>query len=288
MSKTAHRIYIWIFIVIVGFAFFTLVINGTSYYSTSIEERFYHPDHAALKPSGVIGHGLGIVGTFCMIIGVGMYMVRKRVRRFRQVGILKYWLEFHIFLCTLGPVLVLFHTAFKFGGIVSVSFWSMVGVVASGVVGRFIYVRIPRTIEGRELTLNEVREMRENISHVLKEEFRLTETGHQAILAATVPTGAVQASGPLRLMSRTLHEMRTMRQLRAVVKTQGLSRSQGKHVLALARDEIRLNGRIERLQMMQKLFRYWHVAHLPFAIIMMIIMLVHVGVTLAFGYKWIF
>jgi hypothetical protein len=73
---------------------------------------------------------------------------------------LKYWLEFHIFLCSLGPVMILFHTAFKFGGIVSISFWSMIAVVVSGIIGRFIYIQIPRTIEGRELSLNEVREMK--------------------------------------------------------------------------------------------------------------------------------
>jgi len=39
---------------------------------------------------------------------------------------------------------------------------------------------------------------------------------------------------------------------------------------------------------MQQLFKYWHVAHLPFAIIMLIILIIHVGVTLTFGYKWIF
>jgi hypothetical protein len=39
---------------------------------------------------------------------------------------------------------------------------------------------------------------------------------------------------------------------------------------------------------MQNLFRYWHVAHLPFAFVMLIIMIIHVGVTLTFGYHWIF
>ncbi|MEZ4892884.1 MAG: hypothetical protein R2778_07680 [Saprospiraceae bacterium] len=39
---------------------------------------------------------------------------------------------------------------------------------------------------------------------------------------------------------------------------------------------------------MQKLFKYWHVAHLPFALVMLvIIMVIHVGVTLALGYRWI-
>ena len=39
---------------------------------------------------------------------------------------------------------------------------------------------------------------------------------------------------------------------------------------------------------MQKLFKYWHVIHMPFAIIMLIVVVIHVAVTLAFGYKWIF
>ena len=89
---------------------------GFSYYNVKVEERFFHPDHLKLKPSGVLGHGLGIVGSLLMIIGVFTYMARKRYRSLTRIGILKHWLEFHIFLCTLGPILVLFHTAFKFGG----------------------------------------------------------------------------------------------------------------------------------------------------------------------------
>ncbi|MEZ4951385.1 MAG: hypothetical protein R2784_18655 [Saprospiraceae bacterium] len=56
----------------------------------------------------------------------------------------------------------------------------------------------------------------------------------------------------------------------------------------LFKNEISLNNKINRLQTMQNLFKYWHVAHLPFAVIMLIIMVIHVGVTLAFGYRWIF
>ena len=141
-----------------------LAINGYQYYTTSLEERFFSPDHTMLKPSGDWGHGFGIIGTLMMIVGVGVYMIRKRYRRFFNVGYLKHWLEFHIFLCSVGPVLVLYHTAFKFGGIVSVSFWSMVLVVLSGVVGRFIYLQIPRSIQGQELSINELNSMKEELA----------------------------------------------------------------------------------------------------------------------------
>ncbi|MBN1199798.1 MAG: hypothetical protein JXA23_10635 [Bacteroidales bacterium] len=38
---------------------------------------------------------------------------------------------------------MLFHTSFKFGGLVAISFWSMAAVFFSGIIGRFIYIRIP-------------------------------------------------------------------------------------------------------------------------------------------------
>ncbi len=147
-----------------------MFINGYSYYYTSLEERFFHQSHNDLKPSGLFGHGFGILGSLMMIIGVSIYMIRKRIKRFHHLGYLKHWLEFHIFLCTVGPILVLFHTAFKFGGIASVSFWSMVIVVFSGIVGRFIYVRILRTINGQEINVTELLKKLNEIYDYLKNE----------------------------------------------------------------------------------------------------------------------
>lgn len=73
--------------------------------------------------------GLGILGTFMILFGVSIYIARKRYNFLAKYIRLKYLLEFHIFLCTFGPILVVFHTTFKFNGIVSIAFWSMVAVV---------------------------------------------------------------------------------------------------------------------------------------------------------------
>ena len=140
MSKISHKIFLSLLVGIVFITFVTLIYNGISYYRIGLEERVYHQDHLMLKPSGILGHGLGIIGSLLIITGVGSYMARKRYRSLSRLGILKHWLEFHIFLCTLGPIMVLFHTSYKFGGLVAVSFWSMVAVFISGVIGRFIYI----------------------------------------------------------------------------------------------------------------------------------------------------
>lgn len=289
MTKTAHRIYIGVLVLLVAATFISLMIMGGSYYRTPLEERFYHPDHALLKPSGTIGHGLGIIGTLCILIGVSSYMTRKRWRALRSVGILKHWLEFHIFLCAIGPVMVLFHTAFKFGGIVSVSFWSMVGVVISGIIGRFIYIQIPRTIHGRELSLQEVRGMKVNIGNVLKQTYNLPDDKVVTILDSVEQEASdVKGSFFSRQIRKWIHDKRTLHRLKTVILSTGMTRIEVKTLLRLVKNEMTLNQKIDRLQTMQKLFRYWHVAHLPFALIMLIIMVVHVAVTLAFGYKWIF
>lgn len=252
-----------------------LAYTGYSYYSTPLEERFFHPRHSWFKPSGIYGQGLGIIGTLMILIGVSLYIARKRYNFMGKYIRLKYLLEFHIFLCTLGPILVLFHTTFKFGGIVSVAFWSMVAVVASGVAGRFIYNQIPKTIEGRALSLNELNQMKTDLAVVLHQQYNL---GSNTIDLVT----------DLMSNENPLDNSKKMGFLRRTLNRGDLPRKDRKAILKLVKQEINLNKRIARLQKMQALFKYWHVAHMPFALIMLIVVIIHIGVTVAFGYKWIF
>lgn len=156
MNKIGHGIYLGTMSAITLAATVYLFYVGWDFYSLPLEERFYHPRYDWYKASGILGHGLGIVGTVMILFGVVMYITAKKYGYLDRYIRLKYLLEFHIFLCTLGPILVLFHTTFKFGGIVSVAFWSMVVVVLSGVVGRYLYLQIPRSISGRALSVQEV------------------------------------------------------------------------------------------------------------------------------------
>jgi hypothetical protein len=289
MNKTAHRIYLALLSLIVLIVFVVIAVRGYSYYQTSLEDRFFHTDDASLKPSGIMGHGMGIIGSLCMILGVSLYMARKRYRAFSRLGILKHWLEFHIFLCTLGPVLVLFHTSFKFGGIVAISFWSMVAVFLSGVVGRFIYIQIPHTIEGRELSLNEIREMKGDIGQALGASLSLDDESRQLILAsATVSKGIYYPNVVQRYFSQWKENRKSVKSVKSVLKKKDIAKAQQSEILKLVKNEISLNRRIERLTLMKNLFKYWHVAHLPFALVMLVIMIVHVAVTIVFGYRWIF
>ncbi|RKD89756.1 hypothetical protein [Mangrovibacterium diazotrophicum] len=276
-------------VLIVVFTFFFLLLEGYSYYRLGIEDRFYHAQHQLLKPSGLLGHGLGIIGSSLIVIGVCMYMIRKRVRRFSRIGVLKYWLEFHIFLCSLGPVLVLFHTAFKFGGIVSVSFWCMVAVVVSGIIGRYIYLQIPHTIEGREMSLAELEMKKAHFKVLLQEKYQLNSPLADEILQAVKARPSRPGGESIsRFVEKLLFQHKLLQRVRMLLRTNHFEPQTRKELLRLIRYEISLNRKIDRLVTMQNLFRYWHVAHLPFALVMLLIMLIHIGVALAFGYRWIF
>ena len=291
MNKTIHKLYIGLFFFIGISVTILLAINGYSYYTTSIEERFFHKQHTLLKPSGYVGHGLGILGSLMMITGVSIYILRKRAKKFFTFGYLKHWLELHIFLCSVGPILVLFHTAFKFGGIVSVSFWSMVLVVISGIIGRFIYIQIPKTIQGREYDISELNLMRLEMNEKLSSEIILDKKLLEEFNSITsIERYKLKSltNSMVFLIRDYFHIKKFKKNFIRYLKSRKISKPRIKELKKIMIAEISLSRKISLLRTMQKLFRYWHIAHLPFAIIMFFIMVVHIAVTIIFGYKWIF
>lgn len=280
MTPLIHKMYIWTMVMITIVTTIYLAYTGYSYYSLPIEERFYHPNYDWFKPAGVLGHGLGILGTSMIIFGVVIYIARKRYNFMSNYIRLKYLLEFHIFLCFLGSILVLFHTSFKFGGIVSIAFWSMVAVVISGIIGRYIYVQIPRSIEGRELSLKEVQELRSS----LNAEISTYGTQLEPIQLLIEQARELNSLSPVHFINSNI----TLGKIKKKMKLLNLNAERETKALSSIKLEISLSQRIDRLQTMQKLLKYWHVAHMPFALIMLVIVIIHIIVTLALGYKWIF
>lgn len=289
MTSSAHKIYLTFFWLI-GIATTIYFLSfGFSYYMLPVEERFWSNLHDDLKPSGIMGHGLGIIGSFMLVVGVSSYMFRKRVRNLMRFGLLKHWLEFHIFLCTLGPILILYHTTFKFGGLVAVSFWCMVFVVLSGVIGRFIYVQIPRTIRGEELSLKELNLLNESISEKLKNLFSINGEVANKIESMFLKSEDNQnVLDDLRFIF--LSYFSGIKGLRKInIEKYGFkSTSDIKTIKKILREKIIVTRKISTLKIAQRLFGYWHAVHLPFAIIMFIIMIIHIVTAIVFGYKWIF
>jgi len=104
----------------------------------------------------LFGHVLGILGFILMLMTEILYSLRKRTRS-ASWGRMSSWLQFHIFTGLVGPYMVLLHTSWKFNGIAGVTTLFTLIIVVSGFIGRYIYTRIPRTLDGLEIegTLSE-------------------------------------------------------------------------------------------------------------------------------------
>ncbi len=151
-----------------------LFVCGSDYL-TPLAERAHHPGYWDFKAGGRVGRLLGVVGSSMMVLML-LYSVRKRVPALRRAGSLGRWLDGHIYLGVVGPLLVVLHSSFKVHGLVALSFWSMVLVASSGVLGRYLYLQIPRTRAGEELALAELERRDGELSQRLRSSFGLTPT----------------------------------------------------------------------------------------------------------------
>lgn len=296
--KKAHLFLVIFYFFIGFFLFFYFLFYGIDYYILPISERVFHLKHSLLKPSGLIGHGLGIIGSLMMIIGVSSYMIRKRWRRLHRLGLLKHWLEFHIFLCSVGPILILYHSAFKFGGIISIGFWSMVIVVLSGVVGRVIYIQLPKTLQGENLSREELEKL---INEHLSKLDPLYQTELQKLIFTESSNLKSEANKNNYKMSESLFDSikmivkenskrkKQIKMLKKVIQTQiQISKEKQREYFKTSKKIISLFSKEALYNSFDNLFRYWHIFHLPFAITMFLLMFIHTIVAILFGAKWIF
>lgn len=285
----AHRSF-GLFLLLLGTtAALVLALNGWEYYSASAEERVFMSDHRAMRPSGSFSHGLGVIGATMITVGVILYSSRKRVKALWNLGRLSVWLEVHITLCLLGPVLVLYHSTFKSGGIAAISLWAMLSVAGSGIVGRFLYVLIPRTSGGSQLSREEINDEFERLG----DELMTTESGKTILTELDRRFASIQRPRSLGETVRRYWQLRhlrseTVRWIANTLNSLSLPGDLSQRIQQAARARTRLLQRSILLIQVEELFFYWHAIHLPFTIIMFITLAAHIGVALWLGYTWMF
>jgi len=216
-----------------------------------------------------------------------VYSVRRRSRPLRRLGPLRAWLDFHIWCGIVGPLLIVLHSSFKVQGLVALSFWSMVAVSLSGVLGRYLYLQIPRRKSGDELSLAEAEEVDREMTARLRDEFGLSE-GDLSHLESLATAKIDDRSSLVEVLLRFPFQGVALRwKLARFVR--GVSLPAGaplKSFLGVARQKALIERRIRTWQKLQQLFHYWHVFHKPFAIVMYLFLIVHVAVVIMTGYGW--
>jgi hypothetical protein len=259
-----------------------VAFDGWHYYRAPLAERGYMPAHAYLRPSGAVGLPLGIAGVLAMLCTLP-YALRKRWKRLASLGSMKGWLETHIFFGAVGPVLITFHTAFKFNGLIAVAYWLMALVWSSGFVGRYLYVRIPKTIRGTELTRGDVERRLAGLGDRLAALPPAVAADLAAFEHALAPA-AGRAPGLLDLFFGELRVRARLAVMRRHLRALGADLHAIDDAVALASERAALARRLAHLERARRLFELWHVFHRPLVFGLFAIVAVHIGVALFFGY----
>ena len=265
--------------------------RSAGYYALPLWDRPDSPLHEALRPSGSLGHPFAWIGAALMLVGVLLYSSRKRLSLMRGRGPMRTWLNLHIYLCLSGPFLVAAHTAGKLRGLGVYSFWSMMVVAASGIIGRWIYQQFPRTIKGELMSLDEIRKEQEQRRARLADEFGLAAPQLAAIDAVTERSASRirgGTGGGLRALPRLVLDdlarpFRLARLRRRLRRERHLARREARAIFDLIGRQVATARKVEFLDTFRSLFGYWHVVHLVFFAAMLMLLVLHVASEAFFG-----
>lgn len=268
-------------------------VLGISYYVSPAAERVRSDLHPWLKPSGLIGQSFGIAALLLFLF-MWLYPLRKAFGARRALGSVGAWMRFHTAVGLTLPLLIAVHAGWRFRGLIGLGYLAMLIVSLSGIIGRYLYTRIPRSRSGLELSRGEIAGKRRSLVTEIAASLGLDPASveRELNLAARPFSRGGAWSTLKRLVANDFSRWRSLRRLRAQWSA---SRGAGPRVdravldraVALARDEIRLSQQLELLGATQRVFRYWHVAHRPVSITALLAVLVHVAVAILMGQIWL-
>ena len=266
---------------------------GAPYYVLPIAERVRHPLHAWLRPSGYVGQTAGIVALLIFTF-LWLYPLRKKLKQLAFLGSVGRWLDVHVTVALAMPLLLAIHAAWQFDGVIGLGYYAIMLVCASGVIGRYLYTRIPRTRTGVELSLEQVAAQRRLLILEIAATTGLTSDDVERLLedrsARREHTKALRVL--YELLTSDVRRWRRTRELRKrwralTLGRHALPKAELTEVIRLADREISLDQQSRMLAATHRLFRYWHVAHRPVAISALLAVIIHVAVVVAVGATWL-
>lgn len=274
-----------------------LTVYGFNYYTLDAAQRPLSPKHAVLKPSGTVGLNLGMLGLLMFLI-IFLYPLRKRWGWLGKQGNARHWLDIHVMLGISAPLIIAFHASFKFRGVAGMAFWIMSAVALSGIVGRYLYGQIPRSLSAAEMSFKESRELQAQMTEQLSQQklispkhleplFRLPSSEQVEQLQILVALGYMLALDCARPLHIARLRWRVLSPSTIILTLGGLLHSGNReleNIITIAKQQATLSKRILFLSRSQQVFHLWHVVHRPFSYSFAVLAVIHIGVVLLLGY----
>jgi hypothetical protein len=209
-----------------------------------------------------------------------------------RMGDSKHWFAAHVVLGVSGPLLILLHSGFQIGSLnAGVAFYSMVTVALSGVIGRFLYLQVNRGLSGEKSSLAALRArldadntvaVRLRIAPGVMDRCRGFERWalERRVLTGAEIVRAMALTPWVRWRTARVCRAELRRRFVKAAHAQRWSRRQFQARLevaqALVDDYLSTAQRLATFSAWERLFSWWHVAHLPFVYLLVISAIVHV------------
>ncbi|PYT22692.1 MAG: hypothetical protein DMG57_34470 [Acidobacteria bacterium] len=296
-NERRHRVRLYALYIIAIAINLAIFIYGFDYYTLATTLRPFSPKHHVLRPSGPLGLYLGYFGV-ALFLGIFLYPIRKRWSWLAKQGNTRHWLDIHILMGLAVPFVVAFHSSLKFRGIAGMAFWLMFGVSLSGVVGRYLYVQIPRNLNAAELSRKELEELQGRLSHQLASKDLLPEADLRSLLRLPSAERIQQLPAAAAIVYMIMLDFARVFRI-ARVRRHSLSGAEYittfggmfktrhgdlERAIATAGAEASLSKRILFLSSSLKVFHLWHVVHKPFSYTFAILAVLHIGLQFMLGF----
>ena len=294
---TGHRIRVAIAAAAAFLTVAAIAVYGADYYLLPLSERPYSDKYQMLKPGGTIGLKLGILGTVLFFI-IFLYALRKLIPWLNRLGTARQWMDFHVIAGVTAPIIIAFHASFKFQGIAGIAFWIMLAVALSGVIGRYLYAQIPRSLSAAELSLSDLHAGESALSAaLLSQSIYSAERLNRAL---RVPSAEhIRRIGPIHAIVEMISldlgmpfRLAGLRRASCGFSAKMLSigglRSSGnpevEQVVRLVKQKASLSKRVVFLGQTQRVFHLWHVIHRPFSYAFVVLAVIHIAVVMGLGF----
>jgi hypothetical protein len=243
------------------------------------------------KAGDDVGYWLGVAGGVMMLM-LFSYPLRKYVRSLHRLGKVKWWFLVHMVLGIGGPLLILIHSTFRVGSLnAAVALYSMLIVSGSGVIGRFLYMRVNRGLTGEQTNLRQLQaragldesEARSKLHFAPEVEARLLKFSERELHSKPGWLMYLRQVMFLPLQQRMVYRACVADlklPLTALAKSNQWSRQEYVQRKRVARKLVQryLSGvvRVAQFTAYERAFALWHIAHVPFVYLLVISAVIHV------------
>jgi hypothetical protein len=243
-------------------------------------------DEGHLTAESGAGYWLGIVGAVIMLMLVA-YPFRKRLRILNRVGRVSSWFRLHMVFGIIGPTLVILHTNFNLGSLNSrLALLTMLIVVTSGIIGRYLYAKVHRGLYGQQAELRDILADIAALKTSLGQEIaglpalvQRLESHAERVAAKRGFAGAF-ISGPRTALARRSIARGIESAIAASPAWRSIPRRQRRAYVREINQRLRLFfaavRKAERLALFEWLFSMWHHLHLPLFVMLAVSVVIHI------------